>query len=641
MDDYETATAETLEECRELWFDDGNVVLQAGNMIFCVHRGLLAQRSSYMKELFETISLTPPQYQVKYKSLPLICINSSAEDARILLSAVYDRNVFESALSNNQQTFALLEQSTRYDFKDLRAVVLDALTPYFPTTLDAWSFAKPSVKEHRPFSKRGSLIAFANIALHAAPHFLPAALLKFICCNDISRPSPVWYKGYFRGKVVELSPALKTAILRGRSTLDQIARTKIFSRIWRTPLACTPGPCAVAKKTASHSLARDSDGIIKPFATTLDLSTGWCNVCRRIMEDDWQTSMPHVWYELPWVFGLPEWDELLKDAPPPRTNVEVMDIACAMECEELWYPDGTVVLQAGFMRFRVYKGVLSKHSSVFADMFAMPQPVEAGAYEGCPLVVIHDSEEDTRAFLHALHSPDVPRAFIDDERLALTLLRMSHKYAAHKLRTTLLRALEPCFPTQLVDWEARLRTLPERTAFTTAGAIVQFANIAELAAPHLLPAAILALVPFCAHSSGEHPFGLATFRGVPVKPEHRLVRAVVQAREALDAVARTEVYLEIFNPGNPDCVALEGCDAARANAIAALADADGLISPFAHTKSEPGWRPEMFCGTCRARLERRFASGLRSEWKRLPERLALPGWDVLSSQVQDVEMPGP
>ena len=44
---------------------------------------------------------------------------------------------------------------------------------------------------------------------------------------------------------------------------------------------------------------------------------------------------------------------------------------------DLWYGDGTVILIAESTGFRVYQGLLAKHSEVFRDMFSLPQPVTA------------------------------------------------------------------------------------------------------------------------------------------------------------------------------------------------------------------------------------------------------------------------
>ncbi|KAJ7246387.1 hypothetical protein C8J57DRAFT_989782, partial [Mycena rebaudengoi] len=40
--------------------------------------------------------------------------------------------------------------------------------------------------------------------------------------------------------------------------------------------------------------------------------------------------------------------------------------------EDYWFADGTVILQVESTQFRLYKGILSQHSSVFHDMFCKP-----------------------------------------------------------------------------------------------------------------------------------------------------------------------------------------------------------------------------------------------------------------------------
>lgn len=70
----------------------------------------------------------------------------------------------------------------------------------------------------------------------------------------------------------------------------------------------------------------------------------------------------------------------------------------------IWYPDGTLIVQAHQTIFRVYSGLLSSQSSVFQDMLQFPQPEEADLYEGCPLVKIYDDPVDVYYFLQATHS---------------------------------------------------------------------------------------------------------------------------------------------------------------------------------------------------------------------------------------------
>lgn len=77
--------------------------------------------------------------------------------------------------------------------------------------------------------------------------------------------------------------------------------------------------------------------------------------------------------------------------------------------DEFWFEDGNIVLIARDVEFRVYKGILAKHSPVFADMFSLPpvpaqvHPVSARditpAAETCSVVHLCESPEDLRHVL--------------------------------------------------------------------------------------------------------------------------------------------------------------------------------------------------------------------------------------------------
>lgn len=73
---------------------------------------------------------------------------------------------------------------------------------------------------------------------------------------------------------------------------------------------------------------------------------------------------------------------------------------------ELWFSDGSIVLQAENTLFKVYAGILSRASPVFKGMISMPQPdaEHVETYEGCPLVVMAgDDAKGMQSFLKALH----------------------------------------------------------------------------------------------------------------------------------------------------------------------------------------------------------------------------------------------
>lgn len=72
---------------------------------------------------------------------------------------------------------------------------------------------------------------------------------------------------------------------------------------------------------------------------------------------------------------------------------------------DLWFDDGSVVLEVETTLFRVHRSALSSHSTVFADMFSIPQPPDQETIEGCPVVKLPDSASGVACLLEAIYNP--------------------------------------------------------------------------------------------------------------------------------------------------------------------------------------------------------------------------------------------
>jgi hypothetical protein len=132
---------------------------------------------------------------------------------------------------------------------------------------------------------------------------------------------------------------------------------------------------------------------------------------------------------------------------------------------ELWFTDGSVVLQAEKTRFRVHTSLLSRRSLFFRDMFMLPQPSKGSPkcsdqpdciVDGCPLVTLHDSAEDVANLLIAFYDgPTFGNNDRDDFRVVSGILRLATKYAVDSLRDESITHLSVAWPTSLKAWDAR------------------------------------------------------------------------------------------------------------------------------------------------------------------------------------------
>ncbi|KJA19710.1 hypothetical protein HYPSUDRAFT_189651, partial [Hypholoma sublateritium FD-334 SS-4] len=82
----------------------------------------------------------------------------------------------------------------------------------------------------------------------------------------------------------------------------------------------------------------------------------------------------------------------------------------ARHSEKFWFDDGSVVLQVESTQFRVHRSILAKYSSVFDDLFKVPQPEgdESGWVDGCPTVYMYgDTTEDWDSVLSFIYTPSL------------------------------------------------------------------------------------------------------------------------------------------------------------------------------------------------------------------------------------------
>lgn len=75
---------------------------------------------------------------------------------------------------------------------------------------------------------------------------------------------------------------------------------------------------------------------------------------------------------------------------------------------DLYFEDGNIVLLAENTYFKVYKGTLTRNSTVFHDILSIPQEptstTDSEQYDSCPLIELLDFSEDVEHILSALYN---------------------------------------------------------------------------------------------------------------------------------------------------------------------------------------------------------------------------------------------
>ncbi|KAJ7821098.1 hypothetical protein B0H14DRAFT_2832124 [Mycena olivaceomarginata] len=126
---------------------------------------------------------------------------------------------------------------------------------------------------------------------------------------------------------------------------------------------------------------------------------------------------------------------------------------------KIWCKDGSVVLQAENMQFRVHWGVLALNSYFFRELQDLPlaQPNDQPSVEGCPIVELSgDASADVENLLKALYTPIFLLQKALPFAVVAALIRLGRKYDFRDLLDTAVERLMFENPTALESYDALL-----------------------------------------------------------------------------------------------------------------------------------------------------------------------------------------
>ncbi|PIL26545.1 hypothetical protein GSI_12303 [Ganoderma sinense ZZ0214-1] len=161
---------------------------------------------------------------------------------------------------------------------------------------------------------------------------------------------------------------------------------------------------------------------------------------------------------------------------------------------DFWLDDGNLILLAGDTAFRVYKGLLTKNSAVFADMFAAGSADATETFDGCPVVRLPDHPKDLRDFLQYLMPCSKLTLCkgrpVSDFAELHAAFHLAHKYQCPDVETRALSVLKRFYTPHFSDYayfdasKAGLVRPPRNAAI----AAVNIARLTET--PSMLPFAL-------------------------------------------------------------------------------------------------------------------------------------------------------
>ncbi|KDR86009.1 hypothetical protein GALMADRAFT_132620 [Galerina marginata CBS 339.88] len=302
----------------DYWFDDGNVILQAENTQFRVHRSILSRHSQVFQDMF---SLPQPEKETLFEGCPLVHVSDAPEDWENIFSILYDHN----ALYNSTTTMAIpllasmLRIGKKYQFDNIQSLALNCIRKELPDSLNAWDEKFPKYDgDNGLIVDLDYEVDIINVLVETGfQTLLPMAY--YICASSLS-PS-LTYRGLTNldGTKSHLSDESIKKLMIGRHEISTAILIHEFpwTKGSRSHSAIPTAQCQRKSKCEGHRsmvLAELVPGP-SPYAALLCpveniVSRLYCDSCATEIIKIYRAGRKVIWDNLPSYFGLPKWEDL-------------------------------------------------------------------------------------------------------------------------------------------------------------------------------------------------------------------------------------------------------------------------------------------------------------------------------------------
>ncbi|KZP30453.1 hypothetical protein FIBSPDRAFT_814728 [Athelia psychrophila] len=296
----------------DIWYDDGNVVLQAGCTQFKLYRGILGENSSVFKDMVSFPQ--PPLVDTDLvDGCPVVHLSDSAEDVKYVLQSICQRKYmsFGEKLSLAVLS-AFIRLGRKYDIRDLYIEALKRLYIQFPILEGELVIEWTVVQEPASLFE---LITFARTT--GMLSILPDVL--YTCCQKYSASEIIGGINGTDGSISSLRTEDQLTCLAGHRAICKSQLQTTYSWIYGNlaPGCITGAHCRVARRKflLAHFtlLAPSPIGGLDLWGHRKFPTLQMCQFCIEYAKKKHANGRVEFYGLLPGLFDLPPWVELLKE----------------------------------------------------------------------------------------------------------------------------------------------------------------------------------------------------------------------------------------------------------------------------------------------------------------------------------------
>ncbi|KAF8584601.1 hypothetical protein K439DRAFT_1345714 [Ramaria rubella] len=300
----------------DIYFGDGSVVLLAETTLFRVYWGWLGKRSDVFSQLASFDNVQPPDSET-YDGCPLIRVSDTAEDLEYFLNAMDGCGQYFSPGKPTPfpVVSGVLRLASKYMVKPLQDKAIAHLCQLYPTKFEDMRADHKLIRTE-----------IFGIADNTPEH--PIIVVDLLRSCQVTKLLPWAYYATIRwsfrdmilghapvgGPHVRLSNSDMEVCLLGHDALLTIQLENI-KHIYQGPIAKCPtwDICSEGIQEAYlRALEEHGTGLIAPLGP-LRRKINACERCLANIKRLDTEKRKEVWAQLPSIFGLPPWTELLAE----------------------------------------------------------------------------------------------------------------------------------------------------------------------------------------------------------------------------------------------------------------------------------------------------------------------------------------
>ncbi|KAJ7689870.1 hypothetical protein B0H17DRAFT_1202107 [Mycena rosella] len=316
----------------ELWFEDGNLVIQVGNSQFHLYHGILAAHSPVFQDM---LSFPQPSNSELVEGCPLVRIPDAEVEVSDFLKAIFLPEYATTVPIPHVIIVGCIRLGHKYKVDYLYCRALIHLSSGYRTSLAEWDSSSYNTdpKTSRPLSEIKSwpgttVVAAITCVIQLAREvdalwILPTAFYQLSACFSVPHIGrhigmEIFHGTVYNGVPTSLSVQDQQSFLHGHAIHARSAWR--IRRFLSDPPSSALEGCTSATECALRRLQAIEIDPVSLLASSRplnawaggdwDLLENVCPACLSVLRTTHADARQALWDKLPSMYGLPSWEEL-------------------------------------------------------------------------------------------------------------------------------------------------------------------------------------------------------------------------------------------------------------------------------------------------------------------------------------------